>query len=133
MAGLTGEGTSGFGALVGEIGVTLRHRVHIGDGTVDLLKADRLLTGGADDPDGPVGDDRDRRGDLVQGTPGGSHEVHPAGHLTTTFLKQALDVARRFDGAARQHADLRRDHGEALGSSPARAASTAAFKASRFV
>jgi hypothetical protein len=55
MAGLTGEGTGGFGALVGEIGVALRHRVHIGDGAVDLLKADRLLPGGADDPDGPVG------------------------------------------------------------------------------
>src|SRR4051794_12363868 len=53
MAGLASKGARGFGALVGKVGVALRHRIHVGDGTVDLLKADRLLAGGADDTDGP--------------------------------------------------------------------------------
>src|SRR4051812_23124720 len=53
MASLTGQCAGGFGALVGKIGVALRHRVHIGDGPVDLLQADGLLTGGADNADGP--------------------------------------------------------------------------------
>ena len=99
MAGLAGKRAGGLGALIGEIGVALRHCVHIGDGAVDLLEADRPLPGGVDDADGPVGDDRDRRSDLVQGTPG---EVQSDPRVIEAYIgtgdeEEAEEVEKELD------------------------------------
>jgi hypothetical protein len=124
---------AGRSAFLGRGRRSLRHALHLCDRLAHLIDPLRLLTTGLADFADELPELHERGGDRADGR---GDEIHFAGAVAgarDALLDQGGRVAGGLRGPLRQTANLVGDHGKPIPASPALAASTAAFNASRFV
>ena len=114
-------------------GIALRDLIKLTDANVDLLQGGCLFLGATGDMTDAFGDVRCSANDGLKFLADLCHDIHTRMHLRRAAFDQLFDFPCSAARALGQGSDLGRNHRNPLPAFPARAASTAAFRARRLV